>query len=150
EADELLIHFCKKLKELQGESYVVESISEAMSCLVKLVGDPARVVSDKSDLVDEVLSRKKDYESVRQTNPEKLSSVEMANYMASVSSCDCLVARTGSIGLRTDKAGGRRLSVLPELHIVIATIDQVIPDVAPWLSMLRDGGFSSNSVLISG
>ena len=37
-----------------------------------------------------------------------------------VTGCDCLVAQTGSVIVSTRSAGGRSLSVLPPVHLVVA------------------------------
>jgi len=54
-----------------------------------------------------------------------------------VTGCDCLVAQTGSIIVSTVSAGGRALSVLPPTHLVIARRDQIIPDLASAMALLR-------------
>ena len=54
-----------------------------------------------------------------------------------VTSCDCLVAQTGSVVVSTVSAGGRALSVLPPTHLVIARRDQVVPDLATAMALLR-------------
>jgi len=56
---------------------------------------------------------------------------------AAITGCDSLVAQTGSVLLTTQSAGGRALSVLPPHHIVIATRDQVVPDLAGALRLAR-------------
>lgn len=54
-----------------------------------------------------------------------------------VTSCDCLVAQTGSVIVTTISAGGRALSVLPPTHLVIARREQIIPDLAAAMAFLR-------------
>jgi len=54
-----------------------------------------------------------------------------------VTSCDCLVAQTGSVIVSTISAGGRALSVLPPTHLVIARHEQLIPDLATAMAFLR-------------
>jgi L-lactate dehydrogenase complex protein LldG len=54
-----------------------------------------------------------------------------------VTGCDCLVAQTGSIIVSTLSAGGRALSVLPPVHLVIARREQIVPDLASGLALLR-------------
>ncbi len=54
-----------------------------------------------------------------------------------VTGCDCLVAQTGSIIVSTLSAGGRALSVLPPTHLVIARREQIVPDLASGLALLR-------------
>jgi L-lactate dehydrogenase complex protein LldG len=54
-----------------------------------------------------------------------------------VTGCDCLVAQTGSIIVSTLSAGGRALSVLPPTHLVIARRQQIVPDLANAMALLR-------------
>jgi L-lactate dehydrogenase complex protein LldG len=54
-----------------------------------------------------------------------------------VTGCDCLVAQTGSVIVSTVSAGGRALSVLPPTHLVVARRNQIIPDLATAMALLR-------------
>ncbi len=54
-----------------------------------------------------------------------------------VTGCDCLVAQTGSVIVSTRSAGGRSLSVLPPVHLVIADRSQLVPDLVVALGRLR-------------
>ena len=55
-----------------------------------------------------------------------------------ISGCDCLVAQTGSIIVSTRSTGGRAISVLPPVHLVIARWDQLVPDLASAMNLLRE------------
>jgi L-lactate dehydrogenase complex protein LldG len=46
---------------------------------------------------------------------------------AGVTACECLVAQTGSILVSSETCGGRALSILPHAHVVVATLDQIVP-----------------------
>lgn len=48
---------------------------------------------------------------------------------AGVTSCEALVSQLGSILVSSESSGGRSLSILPHAHVVIATTDQVVPDL---------------------
>lgn len=48
---------------------------------------------------------------------------------AGITSCEALVAQLGSILVSSESSGGRSLSVLPPVHVVIATVDQVVADL---------------------
>jgi L-lactate utilization protein LutC len=54
-----------------------------------------------------------------------------------VTGCDCLVAQTGSIFVSTRSAAGRAASVLPEMHLVVARRDQLVPDLPAAFALLR-------------
>src|SRR5258708_7387782 len=49
---------------------------------------------------------------------------------AGLTECESLVAQTGSVCVTNPSSGGRALSVLPPHHIVIASRDQVVPDLS--------------------
>jgi L-lactate dehydrogenase complex protein LldG len=79
-------------------------------------------------------------ESLIKTNPDiraafdqetllSISSPEFSKYEVGISGAEYLVARTGSIFLNSQMAGGRRLSVLPPIHIVLAWRNQLVPSL---------------------
>ena len=45
---------------------------------------------------------------------------------AGITSCEALVAQTGSILVSSATCGGRALSILPHVHVVVATCDQIV------------------------
>ncbi|HTS19790.1 MAG TPA: lactate utilization protein [Verrucomicrobiae bacterium] len=54
-----------------------------------------------------------------------------------VTGCDYLVAQTGSIIVTAVSAGGRAVSVLPPVHLVVARREQIAPDLATAMALLR-------------
>ena len=67
--------------------------------------------------------------STAKTDLEKVS--------AGITGCDALVAQTGSVLLTARSAGGRALSVLPVHHVVIATSEQLVPDLPAAFQLLE-------------
>ena len=61
---------------------------------------------------------------------------------AGITSCETLVAQTGSILVSSRTCGGRAISILPHVHVVIATVDQVVGTLADGLhaAKQRHGG----------
>jgi L-lactate dehydrogenase complex protein LldG len=49
---------------------------------------------------------------------------------AGVTSCEAVVAQTGSILVSSSTSGGRALSILPHVHVVVATTDQIVATLA--------------------
>jgi len=49
---------------------------------------------------------------------------------AGITSCEVLVAQTGSILVSSRSSGGRALSILPHVHIVVAALDQIVATLA--------------------
>ena len=82
----------------------------------------ARIATDGSDLVSK---------SIGEAN-SRVSECDLG-----VTSCDCLVAQTGSVIVSTISAGGRALSVLPPTHLVITRREQIVPDLATAMALLR-------------
>ncbi len=54
-----------------------------------------------------------------------------------VTTCECLVAQLGSALVSSRSSGGRGLSILPHAHVIVATVDQVVPDLAAALADVR-------------
>lgn len=70
-----------------------------------------------------------------------------------VTGCEALVAQTGSVLVTTRSSGGRALSVLPPHHIVVATRDQLVPDLPAAFELVRkkyEGNFPSTISFITG
>ncbi len=57
---------------------------------------------------------------------------------AGISACESLVAQTGSILVSSRTCGGRALSILPHVHVVVATVDQVVATLGDALQGVRD------------
>lgn len=63
---------------------------------------------------------------------------ELIDCEASITSCECLVARTGSIVLSSAQESGRSVSVYAPVHICIAYADQLLYDVKDALQLMKD------------
>ncbi|MCE3282306.1 MAG: hypothetical protein K0Q66_1043 [Chitinophagaceae bacterium] len=72
---------------------------------------------------------------------------------ASITGCELLVARTGSILMSTGQQSGRTTSVYAPVHICIAYIDQLVYDIREGLEFMRKKykeGFPSLVTLATG
>jgi len=66
---------------------------------------------------------------------------------ATITECEALVAQTGSV-LVSAGCGGRGASIVAPVHIVVATIDQLVPDLDAALARVQSRGtVSANSYL---
>lgn len=54
---------------------------------------------------------------------------DLAAVDAGVTGCEALIAQTGSVLIAAGSCGGRALSVLPPHHVVVATLEQLVPDL---------------------
>ena len=57
---------------------------------------------------------------------------------AALTECDALVAQTGSVLITSRSAGGRTLSALAPHHVVLATREQLVPDLTAAFSLLSE------------
>jgi L-lactate dehydrogenase complex protein LldG len=62
----------------------------------------------------------------------------LADCDVSVTGCECLVARTGSIVMSTAQASGRTTSVYAPVHICIAFTSQLVYDMKDALQLVKD------------
>ena len=90
--------------------------------LPKFLTGFGRIATDESDLVREIAG---------------FGNAVARDCELSVTGCECLMAQTGSIVVSTLSSGGRALSVLPPVHLVIARPEQLLPDLAVALALLR-------------
>jgi L-lactate dehydrogenase complex protein LldG len=54
-----------------------------------------------------------------------------------VTSCECLIARTGSILVSSSQDSGRRIPFTSDIHIVIAFTSQVVEDIRQGIEFMR-------------
>ncbi|MFD3000193.1 lactate utilization protein C [Pontibacter toksunensis] len=73
---------------------------------------------------------------------------------ASLTTCESLITRTGSLLVSSANAGGRRLSIYPSTHMVVAQASQLVPDIKDALQRLRnkykENNFPSMVSMVSG
>jgi L-lactate dehydrogenase complex protein LldG len=55
-----------------------------------------------------------------------------------ITSCESLIARTGSIIISSKTNGGRKLSIYPPVHIVIAYTSQILEDIKDGLRDIKE------------
>jgi L-lactate dehydrogenase complex protein LldG len=63
---------------------------------------------------------------------------DLASAHAAVTTCEALLARTGSIILSSAQRSGRTTSVYAEIHICIAFTDQLVYDVKDGLQLIKE------------
>lgn len=63
---------------------------------------------------------------------------DLATANAAITTCEALVARTGSIILSSAQKSGRTTSVYAEIHVCIAFTDQLVYDVKDGLQLIKE------------
>jgi L-lactate dehydrogenase complex protein LldG len=66
------------------------------------------------------------------------ANVELGDCDAAVTSCELLIARTGSIVMSAASPSGRTVSVYAPIHICIAYTDQLVYDIKEGLQLLKE------------
>lgn len=69
---------------------------------------------------------------------ERLTTTDLAGCQVSVTGCEYLVARTGSIVLSSAQQQGRTASVYAPIHICIAFVDQMVDDIKDAIGAARE------------
>lgn len=70
--------------------------------------------------------------------PQPLSQTTLADCDASITSCEYLIARTGSIVMSSAQQSGRTTSVYAPVHICIAYVNQLVYDIKDGLQLLKE------------
>ncbi len=56
---------------------------------------------------------------------------------AGITACEALIARSGSVLVSNGGAAGRRLSIYPHIHVVVAYASQLVMDIKDGLELVR-------------
>jgi L-lactate dehydrogenase complex protein LldG len=67
------------------------------------------------------------------TNDQKFTGVE-----AGLTLCECLIARTGGIMVSSRQMAGRRLTIYPPVHMVVAYTSQLLLDIKDGLTFMQE------------
>lgn len=68
---------------------------------------------------------------------------------AGITTCEALIARSGSLLVSNGNTAGRRLSIFPSTHIVVATTSQLVMDIKDGLGLIRERYGESIPSLVS-
>ena len=58
--------------------------------------------------------------------------------LAALTTCEALVARTGSVLVSSRQGSGRKLTILPTTHIILAYASQLVADIGDGLQAIRN------------
>ena len=129
----------ENLEKLRAVVLRVPDVTAAAAAIQGLVRERGwhRVAGHAHDLVEPVLtalpSAVHRVESAARFDKNALEACD-----AGITACEALVAQTGSILVSSRTCGGRALSILPHVHVVVATVDQVVATVGDALHLARD------------
>ena len=75
---------------------------------------------------------------LKKNNYSNFSGENLGECDAAITSCELLIARTGSIVMSTAQASGRTVSVYAPIHICIAHTNQLVYDIKDGLQLLKE------------
>jgi L-lactate dehydrogenase complex protein LldG len=136
--------FATHLEQLHGELIMAGDLKEAAAALYRLIAE----LPDKSclacapDIMAKMFENRPELKKkiADEAHPGE-SSPEFARLAAGITGADYLIARSGSIILSAVTGGGRRLSVLPPLHIVLGYANQLVPSLDTAVANLPDSSY---------
>lgn len=118
---ELEVEFAEQFTKLQGKFiYCInkQEFAFQLSSLVK------KQNWDKVFCVEDIL-----IEAVSSQLSDRLTNTDLANCSVSITGCESLVARTGTIVMSSAQEKGRTTSVYAPIHICIAFTNQLVYDL---------------------
>lgn len=143
--EKLLENFAQKFKSLNGELKIVSDLQQASKFVYEIIlkSKIKKCLTHSSNLTDKLLKKNQLLSlSFDKIESKELDSKDFSEYEIGMTVADYLIARTGSIVLKSLSAGGRRLSVLPPIHIVLAEKKQIISSLD---QIYINKDFSSNT-----
>lgn len=138
--------FKENLEKVNGSVFLCESekqLAEELRSLLKLL--PTNTIVCKDENLLQVLKKHRIQVSSADDLPE--------NIEAGITSCEILVAHTGSVMVSSALPGGRQLFVYPPLHIVLARKEQLVPYLADAYSAIQKkyaGELPSQITIVTG
>ena len=129
--------FAELSEKLQAEFVQVPDRDTAKEKIIELAHDLGwdSVCTHGGSVIDDVLA---DSGLNLTSTDDGYDTNKMEAADAGITECDAMIAQTGSVLITTKSAGGRALSVLPPHHVVIATKNQLVSDMAAGYAVLRE------------
>lgn len=127
--NELAIDFAQKFTELLGKFIYCEDEAELVKKLSQLIHTHKweKIYSLESGWL----------EDMKEFSFDPVTTDDLAGCDASITLCEHLIARTGTIVLSSQQLSGRTTSVYAPIHICIAYTHQLVFDVADSLAQFK-------------
>jgi L-lactate dehydrogenase complex protein LldG len=135
---DLLKTFIAEINKVNGNVIVCNNFKDAQQNVLEYI---------KNNNIEEVYTFIDEIIELLNTNEIKASNNFNANIQASVTYCEYLSARTGTV-IVSSNVTGRRLNIFAPTHIVIAKKSQLVNDIAQGLEKIKNK-YDSLPTLIS-
>lgn len=119
---DLVIQFAETFTARKGLFFYAQGLAEFRTQLTQLVKERnyQSILAWEPELVEELNQCQISFLS----NDRLLHEVDCG-----ITLCECLISRTGSILVSSRQKAGRRLTIYPPTHIVVASAGQMVPDI---------------------
>lgn len=127
--EELLeIQFAEEFSKINGNFIFCESREQCLDDLKALIqkNNWTNIYAWEKELIDWV-----------KIDGLKSNEAEFLNANVGITTCEALSARTGSILVSSGTEAGRRLSIYPHIHVVIAYTTQLFEDINDALNFIE-------------
>ena len=128
--ESLEIFFAQQFTAVSGKFVFCENEIQVIESLIAITEqEQVKKMYAWEPVVQEMLDR---YEF-----PYYKSDVDFSKAELGITACEALVARTGSIMVTNGEHTGRRLSVYPPVHVVIAYTSQLVMDLKDGFDLIK-------------
>jgi len=125
------VHFAQAFSKLGGKFVYCEGESDLVETL--------SLIASEHDWQDVYCSDPAMQYLLTQAGvPYQSDSESFKDTKVGVTGCEFLISRLGSIMISSRQESGRRLNVFPEIHVVIAYAQQLVPDLKDALAGIRE------------
>jgi L-lactate dehydrogenase complex protein LldG len=129
-SEEATVEFAEQFSKLQGRFVYCINREELA---IQLIGLAEKMEWQKIYCIEDDLLN-----NAGISLAEKLVKTDLAGCDVSITGCEYLVARTGSIVMSAAQQSGRTTSVYAPIHICIAYSNQLVYDIKDALQLLKD------------
>jgi L-lactate dehydrogenase complex protein LldG len=140
--DSLEVAFAKELTRIAGKFVYCENDNEFAATLKVLIEENklGSIFCEEPDLLALL---------TKSGVPVTSADNEFLQMNAGLTGCEFLVARLGSVMVSSKQGSGRRMFVYPEIHIVHAYLNQLVPDLQEALTGMKERYGNSMPSMIS-
>lgn len=128
--EDLEVKFAEEFSKLLGKFVYCANEKEAVQNLIGL----AEAKQWKNIYCREKLLK----EMITKNGFTHFSEQDLAEAAAGITTCEFLIARTGTIVMSSAQESGRTVSVYAPVHVCFAYIDQLVYDIKDGLQLLRE------------
>ncbi len=129
-SQDLEIEFAEEFTKLQGKfAFCIDDTDLALQLQQLIIEKKWEHIYCAESKIQPIVSRIK---------PIGANGSTLASCDAAITSCECLIARTGTIVLSSAQPSGRTASVYAPIHICIAYADQLVYELKEGLQIVKE------------